>query len=205
MSDHLPEFDLDGAWFPAEPPPIEPVPAADFTGQLRGRRVVVGKGGFGWRYDLRADERVDERGQPMVPVLAEQDWYRAERDSVEVFAPLVPLEHVWVEQISSSPATPGAAGGSRTMMLERLVELHTPPVRPAIPARDVPALTGRRLVLTAPDTNRRGVRALSEPYQRPDGDICVRIADEGDWYRWATDGIPPPGVTAGIHLLWVES
>lgn len=197
-------IELPAGWFPTRPAPIGTVPAVEYAGRFRGRRVTVGKPGWGWRYDLRADDPVDERGLRMVPVLDEAAWYRSEHDQVEVFAPLVPIEHVWVEveiDLNADSAPPDATPG----LLDRLVTLDTPPIRYARPARDVPALTGRRLVVSNPQVDRRAVRAISEPYVRDDGDICVRVADEDQWYRWSSDGIPPAGVTCPIHLLWVES
>ena len=36
-----------------------------------------------------------------------------------------------------------------------------------------------------------------------DGDICVRVAAELDWYRWAWSG-QCPHAGGPVHLLWVE-
>jgi len=67
-------------------------------GQLRGRRVIIGLPGHGWRGDLRADEKVVQGSRTYVPVMSEGEWYRAEAEQTEVFAPLVPVERVWVEE-----------------------------------------------------------------------------------------------------------
>jgi hypothetical protein len=202
--DHRPDAENEtGVWFPTAPPPVEAVPAARAI-DVRGQRLVVGKAGHGWRYDLRGDDPVTgEDGKTYIPVLAEHDWYRAETDQVEVFAPLVPIEHVWVEQIASDPATAPQPDGPQHM-LNRLVTLDAPPVRHAIAARDVPGLTGRRLVLVVRDERTRGLRALTEPYQRDDGAICARICKEPDWYRWGAAGIPAPSLETPIYMLWVE-
>ena len=55
--------------------------------------------GPGLAGDLRADERVVQGSRTYVPVIPEHEWYRAEADQVEVFAPLVPVERVWVETV----------------------------------------------------------------------------------------------------------
>ncbi len=83
------------------PAPIVPRPAAS-VGDLRGRRLIVGLPGLGWRADLRGDAPVIQGSRTYVPVLTEHEWYRAESEQVEVFAPLVPIERVWVETIGST-------------------------------------------------------------------------------------------------------
>ena len=76
-------------WAPEPPRPIVPTPAA-MAGELRGRRVIIGLPGHGWRSDLRADETVVQGSRTWVPVMPEGEWYRAEAEQTEVFAPLVP-------------------------------------------------------------------------------------------------------------------
>src|SRR5690242_15746600 len=83
------------------PRPIAPVPAS-MAGELRGRRVLIGLPGHGWRGDLRADEKVVQGSRTYVPVMPEGEWYRAEAEQTEVFAPLVPVERVWVEEFGIS-------------------------------------------------------------------------------------------------------
>jgi len=186
-------------WFPAAPGPVRVVPAAGQS-TLRGRRVVTGLPGRGWRYDLRADDPVEQDGRTFVPVLAEHDWYRAELDDVEVFAPLVPVDRVWVER----PAATGDATEPPDNLLSRLVSLDTPPPRIPVPARDMPSLTGRRLVIVSPDTARRDVRAASEPYENDDGTICLAVCPEGEWYRWAFAGRPASITEVPVYLVWAE-
>ena len=82
---------------PATPPSIVPVPAAGRT-DLRGARLQIGVPGLGWRGDLRGDAAVVQASRTYVPVLPEQEWYRAEAEQIEVFAPLVPIDRVWVEE-----------------------------------------------------------------------------------------------------------
>ena len=79
--------------------------------RLRGRRVIVGVPGIGFRGDLRADDPVVQGGRTFVPVLTEQDYYRPELEQIEVFAPLVPIDRVWVEEVR--PGVLGRDGATR--------------------------------------------------------------------------------------------
>src|SRR4051812_3712961 len=95
-------------WALDPPRPVVPIPA-NMGGQLRGQRVLIGLPGHGWRADLRADEKVIQGSRTYVPVMPEAEWYRAEAEQTEVFAPLVPIDRVWIEDYgvsrSSSPAS----------------------------------------------------------------------------------------------------
>ncbi|MEV0611395.1 hypothetical protein AB0I61_34130 [Polymorphospora rubra] len=186
-------------WAPRPPRPIVPTPAAGRS-DLRGRRVVVGLPGLGWRTDLRADETVVQGSRTYVPVIVEQDWYRAEAEQIEVFAPLVPAERVWMETFG-----PGTSDRpSRSDVISRLVSLDAPPLRHPVPVVDADALVGRRVVQVSDGTERRDLRAVTEMHTSTDGDICVRVAAEIDWYRWAWTGQPPKTLEVPVHLLWVE-
>jgi len=185
------------------PSPIVPVAALKYAaadpGALRGKRVIVGLPGHGWRGDLRADSLVRQDARSLVPVMAEGDWYRAEQDRIEVFAPLIPAERVWVETIGDDVSDPKGS--------PEVVTLDDPPMRRAIRAEKVPFLTGRRLVAMPdrPDdfTAERGLRAVSEPHLS--GVLPrVRVTAEGDWYRWAATGLVPPTRAVLLSLLWVE-
>ncbi len=184
-------------WIPATPQAISPVAATGRT-DLRGKRVIVGLPGTGWRADLRADTPVSQASRTWVPVLTEHDWYRAESEQTETFAPLVPIERVWLEL----PAP--AAGQYPQDLFSRLVSMDTPPRREPVPVRDCPSLTGHRVVWVEPDGERRDLRAVSEVYQNNDGDVCVRITKELDWYRWAWAGQAPATVEVPVFLLWLE-
>jgi hypothetical protein len=186
-------------WAPEPPRPIVPTPAS-MAGELRGRRVIIGLPGHGWRADLRADEKVVQGSRTYVPVMPEGEWYRAEAEQTEVFAPLVPMERVWVEEYGLSGIT--TAG---TDALSRLVSLDEPPRRSPVPALDVDSLTGRRLVQLREDGGeRRDLRAVTELHTNDAGDICARVAAEVDWYRWAWSGQMPRTLEVPVHLLWVE-
>ena len=184
-------------WIPATPQAITPVAATGRT-DLRGKRVVVGLPGTGWRTDLRADTPVNQASRTWVPVLTEHDWYRAEAEQTEVFAPLIPIERVWLE-------LPVPASGQHPQdLFSRLVSMDAPPRREPVPVRECPSVTGRRLVWVEPDGERRDLRAVSEVYQNNDGDVCVRVAKELDWYRWAWAGQAPPTIEVPVFLLWME-
>ena len=157
-------------WMPAAIGPVTPsavmaVPASGRT-DLRGRRLLIGLPGFGWRGDLRGDAAIVQASRTYVPVLPEHEWYRAEAEQIEVFAPLVPIDRVWVETVEAPGTTPDSQPRD---IVERLVSLDAPPRRDPIPVRDMPALTGRRLVQADPAAALRDLRAVTEPYQNTDG------------------------------------
>jgi hypothetical protein len=185
-------------WAPQPPRPIAPTPAV-LGGDLRGRRVVIGLPGLGWRPDLRADDRVVQGSRTYVPVMPEHEWYRAEAERTEVFAPLVPVERVWVEELGM--AHTAAAGAD---VLSRLVSLDEPPRREPVSALDAGPLTGRRVVHVDDGRERRDLRAVTELHTSDDGEICARVAAELEWYRWAWSGKAPRTMEVPVHLLWVE-
>lgn len=187
-------------WIPAPPAPIVPTPI-DTPCSLRGQRVIVGDADHGWIGDLRADDPVDHRGQLAVSVLHEVDYYRAGFTQTQATARLVPAADVWVEQVAEDRSTDVPLGKE---VLPRLVDPGAPPPRPPIPARQMPRITGCRVVLVSPTRTQRNVRACSEPYQRGDATVCVRVCPEPDWYRWALTGHAPTSTAAPIYLIWVE-
>lgn len=199
MSRNLPTDPFAGqpGWPARAPRPIVPVPAATVA-DLRGRRVVVGQPGVGWRADLRADERVSRGSRTYIPVIPEAEGYRAEAEQIEVFAPLVPVERVWVEQLGDAPV------GVGTDVVSRLVSLDAPAPRRPVPVVEVDAVSGRRVIEVTDGVERRDLRAVTEPHTNADGDICVRISSEVDWYRWAWTGRSPRTRAVPVHLLWVD-
>jgi hypothetical protein len=186
-------------WAPDPPRPIVPTPAT-MGGQLRGRRVQIGLPGHGWRGDLRADEKVVQGSRTYVPVMPESEWYRAEAEQTEVFAPLVPVDRVWVEEEGMAGTTASAGD-----VMSRLVSLDDPPRRMPVAALDAGSLTGRRVVQLLEDGGElRDLRAVTELHTSESGDICARVATELDWYRWAWSGRQPKTLEVAVHLLWVE-
>lgn len=199
MSNPLPDpFLSQPDWVPLPPRPIRMTPATGLV-DLRGRRVVVGVPGTGWRSDLRADQRVVQNSRTYVPVIAENEWYRAESEQVEVFAPLVPVERVWVETLGPRPTA-----GSPVAPAPRLAFLDAPAHRNPTPVLEAGMVTGRRVVHVTGSTEQRDLRAVTEPYSGEGGDICLRVASELDWYRWAWRGQVPTTRELPVHLLWVE-
>jgi hypothetical protein len=187
-----------GGWAHDGPRPLVPTPAT-MAGSLRGRRVLIGLPGLGWRGDMRADEKVVQGSRTYVPVMPEAEWYRAESEQTEVFAPMVPVERVWAEEY-------GLAGPSLTEDLRsRLVSLDEPPRRNPVAALDADTLTGRRVIQILEDGGeQRDLRAVTELHTSDEGDVCARVTTELDWYRWAWSGRPPSTLEVAANLLWVE-
>ncbi|MFC3503200.1 hypothetical protein ACFOOK_19780 [Micromonospora krabiensis] len=186
-------------WAPRPPRPIEIVPATSRV-ELRGRRVLVGLPGLGWRGDLRADDRVVQGSRTYVPIIPEHEWYRAEAEQVEVFAPLIPVERVWVETVADRPRSSPKAGDPRF----RLVSLDGPTHPAPTLVIEADSVAGRRVVHIADSVERRDLRAVTETYSGAEGDICVRVTPEEEWYRWAWRGQAPTTLEVPVHLLWVE-
>jgi hypothetical protein len=170
------------------PEPIVPVRARDWV-DVRGQRVIVGRADLGWRGDLRADAPVSQDGRTFVPVLTEHDWYRAEAEQVEVFAPLVPIARVWVEATGRDAAA----------------EERSPGIRWPRPADHDPAVTGRRVVWLGPDRAfERDLRAVGEVREAEDGHRTLLVIRELDWYRWAWTGRIPAAMEVPAGQVWIE-
>jgi hypothetical protein len=177
------------------PVPVVPVPATRLP-SLRGRRVIVGMPGLGWRGDLRADDPVVHGSRTYVPVLTEQDYYRAETEQLEVFAPLVPIDRVWVED-TPLDATPSSRMG-------KPAPLDAPPQRDPVRPEDAHSMIGRRIVQLVPDGEVRDLRAVTELYQSDAGNSCVRVCTEAEWYRWALVGTIPDPTELSADRVWLE-
>jgi hypothetical protein len=188
-----------GGWAHEGPRPVVPTPAI-MAGALRGRRVLVGLPGMGWRADMRADEKVVQGSRTYVPVMTESEWYRAEAEQTEVFAPMVPVERVWAEEYGLVGTT--SPGGD---VASRLVSLDGPPRRIPLAALDADVITGRRVIQILDNgKERRDLRGVTEIHTSNDGDICVRVATELDWYRWSWSGRAPSTLEIAVTQLWVE-
>jgi hypothetical protein len=175
------------------PPPMVPTPAWLFP-ELRGQRVIVGVPGIGFRTDLRADDPVVNGGRTFVPVLTEQDYYRAEIEQIEVFAPLVPIDRVWVEYVTNEVQRTTQRTGALDGPMSR---------RPLPVTAGTPAL-GMRVVQGVPDGFVRDLRAVTDTYSTGDGS-SVRVCGEADWYRWALTGATPSTtIEISSMLLWIE-
>jgi hypothetical protein len=121
-------------------------------------------------------------------------------EQVETFAPLIPVDRVWVEVPGESIAGEDAA----VDLFERLVSLDAPARRIPVSARLITGLSGRRVVRVSPTGEQRDLRAVTEPHQNTEGDICVRVTRERDWYRWAWTGQTPKTLEIPVFLLWIE-
>lgn len=172
------------------PQAIVPVPAAEQV-DFRGARVLVGHASLGWRGDLRADSPVTQDGRTFVPVLTEHDWYRSEAEQMEVFAPLFPVERVWVEVVGSLD----------------LRRSGSPAAREAAPVADLGRITGLRVVHALAgraDTEERDLRAVSEVREDRTGLRTLLVAKELDWYRWTWTGRIPKARELPAATLWLE-
>jgi hypothetical protein len=170
-----------------------PVPAATFP-VLRGRRVVIGVPGLGFRNDLRADNPVIQGDRTYVPVLAEQDYYRAESQGIEAFATLVPIERVWVEE----------AAEVGNVSAHNKAALDAPPTCQPLASAAAGGLIGRRVVQRVPDGFIRNLRATTSLYLAQDGLMSVQVCGEAEWYQWAATGLVPRMTKAEAIDLWVE-
>jgi hypothetical protein len=60
------------------------------------------------------------------------------------------------------------------------------------------------MVRADPAGERRDLRAITEVYQNAEGDVCIRVSTELDWYRWGWTGQTPKTLEVPVYLLWVE-
>jgi hypothetical protein len=133
-------------------------------------------------------------GRTFVPVLTEQDYYRAESEQIEVFAPLVPIDRVWVEGLAEDN---GATDRASTALDE-------PQRRTPVTALAAASVLGRRVVQAVPDGHVRDLRAVTELFASSTGLACLRICGEADWYRWASTGSTPSTAEVDAEAVWVE-
>jgi hypothetical protein len=174
------------------PPPVVPVQATAFP-QLRGRRVIVGVPGVGFRGDLRADDPVVQHGRTHVPVLAESEYYHAEAKGIEVFATLVPIDRVWVESVTHDANVCAAT-----------TPLDAPAMRRPVPTLTQTGTLGARIVRSVPDGWVRNIRAVTDVFTNGAGDQLIRTCDEIAWYIWALTGEVPVTDELPAMSLWLE-
>ena len=123
-----------------------------------------------------------------VPVMPEGEWYRAEAEQTEVFAPLVPVGTRLGRGVRAQRArAPSRRRGVPAGLARRAARHGTRPV-----PVDAGSVTGRRVVrMLETGGEQRDLRAVTEVHTNNAGDICVRVAAELEWYRWAWSGRPP--------------
>jgi hypothetical protein len=208
---------VDAEWYLAEPAGWVPVPAASVP-EVLDKRVVLAEPPGAFRYDMRAVSYpyTHADGLVYVDVVSEHDWYRSRIREEPVPKSRYPVDRVWVEYRASAtapapsftpavsePAAPAAAAAAT--IFDRVVTPDQPPARPSRRARDVPDLTGRRIVVLQPAGPVFHRRAVSEPYlDTASGDVSVTVCSEHDWYRWAITRETPRAEPCPIYLVWVE-
>lgn len=79
-----------------------------------------------------------------------------------------------------------------------------PPVREPQPSAKVPALTGKRVVLSTPEGFIYDMRAASDRYVSEDNLDVLDVVSEEDWFRWLYRGEKPRRAQWAAHLVWVE-
>ena len=87
---------------------------------------------------------------------------------------------------------------------ESLPFLGEPPTRRPHRAGGVPALRGKRVLLSRPDGFIYDIRPVSEVYADPSGKQRVDVCSEQAYYRWMLNGVPPETQAYPISLVWVE-
>ncbi|WP_089295249.1 hypothetical protein [Actinoplanes regularis] len=200
MDDPISDPFIGQNYWKLDPPrPVIAIPAT-MTDSLRGRRVLIGLPGIGWRSDLRADEKTIKGSRTYVPIMSESEWYRSESEKIEVFAALVPIDRVWVEDL-------GIASPSNLIQEAQphLVSLDAPPRRLPTLAERAISLMGRRAIRLLEDgVEQRDLRVATELYTGEDGNICARVAKELEWYNWSWSGHVPQTLEVHAKLLWIE-
>lgn len=87
---------------------------------------------------------------------------------------------------------------------ERYPFFGVPPTRPPRPAHNVPALWGKRVILSTPDGFVYDMRAISQIRPDEQGQEVVDIASEEDYYRWMHTQKRPHSEAYPVRLVWVE-
>ena len=79
-----------------------------------------------------------------------------------------------------------------------------PPAREPRPAVEVPALRGKRVILSTPDGFVYDMRAISQIHRDRDGREVIDIASEEHYFRWMFTDVPPSPSAYPKELVWVE-
>lgn len=79
-----------------------------------------------------------------------------------------------------------------------------PPTRPPKPVADVPAVRGKRVIVSRPEGFLYDVRAVSEVTHDESGRPHVQVCTEQAYYRWMLMDVPPDVRTYPAYLVWVE-
>ena len=87
---------------------------------------------------------------------------------------------------------------------ERLPFLGEPPARAPKRATEVPALRGKRVILSRPEGFLYDVRAISEIYTDDQCRQVIDVCSEQAYYRWMLNDVRPERQVYPITLVWVE-
>ena len=87
---------------------------------------------------------------------------------------------------------------------ERHPYFGVPPTRPPRPARTVPALRGKRVILSTPEGFVYDMRAVSPIRADDRGRDVIDIVSEQDYYRWMFLKERPKLEPFPVRLVWVE-
>jgi len=79
-----------------------------------------------------------------------------------------------------------------------------PPVRQPVPVDQVPAVRGKRVVLSTSEGFVYDMRASSEVYIDESGRDVVDVVSEEDWYRWMLTKTAPTVARWRAALVWVD-
>jgi len=87
---------------------------------------------------------------------------------------------------------------------ERYPYFGVPPTRPPRPARTVPALRGKRVILSTPEGFVYDIRAVSQIEADEEGQDVVAVVSEEDYFRWMFLERRPEPRRFPARLVWVE-
>ena len=79
-----------------------------------------------------------------------------------------------------------------------------PPARKPRPAAEVPALVGKRVILSLPDGFVYDMRAISQIHRDGDGEGVIDVVSEEDYFRWMFTQETPRSESFPQRLVWVE-
>ncbi len=79
-----------------------------------------------------------------------------------------------------------------------------PPAREPRPASEVPALRGKRVILSTPDGFVYDMRAISQIHRDGEGQDIIDVVSEEHYFRWMFTQAAPTSEAYSAHLVWVE-
>jgi hypothetical protein len=79
-----------------------------------------------------------------------------------------------------------------------------PPTRPPKPVTEVPAVRGKRVIVSRPEGFVYDVRAVSEVFTDDQGKHRIQVCTEQAYYRWMLTHVTPVVRSYPASLVWVE-